>query len=163
MRLADLLADGRLASAMRAGFPLYVALTIELREARALWDRTAGRWVSEYVVQFDPVREVYVLEDQDGMEEIPGRDGLARRLGRVYVVTLRPDGPGRYHYRASASARMRTGEAVDEVYAGRRGDEADSTRHRPGLLARAARKLLVEVAPLPRLDLEARTADFEQK
>jgi hypothetical protein len=58
---------------------------------------------------------------------------------------------------------MLTDEDVDEVYAWLRGDEADTTRHRPGLIARAARKLLVEVAPLPRLDLEGRTEDFEER
>jgi hypothetical protein len=160
VRVADLLADDRLVSAMRAGFPLYVALTVELRESRTLWDRTADRWVEEYVIQFDPVRDVYVLEDPDGTEEIPDRDVLARRLRRVYVVGLRPDGRGRYHYHAALSARMLSDRDVDDVYAWLRGDAPDSTRHRPGLITRAARRLLVQMAPLPRLDLEARTPDF---
>jgi hypothetical protein len=161
VRIADLLADDRLVPAMRAGFPLYVALTVELRESRALWDRSVDRWVWEYVVQFDPVRDVYVLEDPDGTEEIPDRDVLARRLGRVYVVGLRAPEGGRYHYRASVTARMLSDVDVDEVYAWLRGDEADTTRRRPGLLTRTARKLLVQVAPLPRVSLQGRTADFE--
>ncbi len=160
VRIANLLTDDRLVSAMRAGFPLYVALTVELRESRALWDRSVDRWVGEYMVQFDPVRDVYVLEDQDGTEEIPDRDVLARRLGRVYVVGLRPAGRGRYHYRASVTARMLSDEDVDEVYAWLHGDAADTTRHRPGFLTRTARRLLVQMAPLPRLSLDGRSEDF---
>jgi hypothetical protein len=160
VRIADLLTDDRLVSAMRVGFPLYVALTVELRESRALWDRGVDRWVWEYVVQFDPVRDVYVLEDQDGTEEIPNRDVLARRLGRVYVVGLRAAGHGRYHYRASVTARMLSDAVVDEVYAWLHGDEADTTRQRPGLITRTARRLLVQMAPLPRLSFDGRTEDF---
>lgn len=161
VRIADLFADDRLVSALRAGFPLYVALTVELRQSRSLWDRDVDRAVVEYVVQFDPVRDVYVLDDPDGTEEIPDRDVLARRLGRVYVIPLKPPSRGRYHYRATVSARMLSDQDVDEVYAWLRGTEADTTPHRPGPLTRAARRLLLQMAPLPRLDLEGRTADFE--
>jgi len=51
---------------------------------------------------------------------------------------------------------------VDEVYAWLRGDGAEQgDRDRPGLLARTARRVLVQVAPLPRITLEARTREFE--
>ena len=82
------------------------------------------------------------------------------RLARAYQVTLNPDGPGRYHYQASITARTLSDKDVDEVYAWLRGEAADSTRPRPGLLTRTARKLLVQVAPLPRVTLDARTDDF---
>ena len=160
VQLTNLLSDDRFLSAMHRGFPLYVALTVQLRESRALWDREVDRWVSEYVVQFDPVRNLYRVEDEAGTEELPDRDQLERRLARVTIVSsLRPDRPGRYHYQASITARTLSDEDVDDVYAWLRGD-ADSTQHRPGLITRTARKLLVEVAPLPRRTLEARTPDF---
>jgi hypothetical protein len=67
---------------------------------------------------------------------------------------------------ASPSARPRartlSDEDVDEVRAWlRRGDAEQADRDPPGFLARAARRLLVQVAPLPRITLEARTAEFE--
>lgn len=160
--LHDLLADGQFVAAVRSGFPLYVALTLELREQRSLWDRTVDRWVWEYVVLHDPVRDVYLLEDPDGTEEIPDSAVLGRKLERVYVVGLAPAGRGRHHYRAAARARTLSDEDVDEVYAWLKGNGArGAARDRPGLLARAARKVLVQVAPLPRVTLEARTAAFE--
>jgi hypothetical protein len=163
VQLTDLLEDDRFLSAMRAGFPLYVAVTVQLRESRALWDREVDRWVTEWVVVFDPVRDLYRLEDDAGTEEISDRTVLERRLARAYVVPLSPDGSGRYHYQASITARTLSDKDVDDVYAWLRGDEADSTRPRPGLLARAARKLLVQVAPLPRVTLDARTDDFDAR
>ena len=162
--LRSLLSDERFATAMESGFPLYVALTVELREERSLWDRTVDRWVWEYVVVWDPVREIWVIEDPQGTEEFRDRAVLARRLARVYVVPLEPRGGGRHHYRASARARMLSDEDVDEVYAWLRGDDAEAARRdRPGFLARTARKVLVQVAPLPRLDLDARTASFTRR
>jgi len=159
--LRDLLADGEVLTAVRSGFPLYVALVVELREQRALWDRSVDRWVWEYVVIHDPVRDVYLLEDPEGTEEIPDRDVLERKVSQVYVVGLRPGGAGTYHYRVSVRARTLSDEDVDEVYAWLRGDgSAPEGRGRPGLLTRAARKVLVQVAPLPRVTLEARTEEF---
>lgn len=162
VRLSDLLADGQFLGAIRSGFPLYVALTVELREQRSLWDHSVDRWVWEYVVLHDPVRDVYLLEDPDGTEEIPDRAVLERKLESVYLVGLVPLGPGRHHYRASVRARTLSDEDVDEVYAWLRGDGAEQAdRDRPGFLARTARRVLVQVAPLPRITLEARTREFE--
>ena len=160
VHVRQLLADGEFLSAVRSGFPLYVALTVELREQRSLWDRSVARWVWEYVVIHDPVRDVYSLEDADGTEEIPDRTSLERKLESVYVVGLTPPGAGRYHYRASVRARTLSDEDVDEVYAWLRGNGAEAERDRPGFLARAARKVIVQVAPLPRVDLDARTGEF---
>lgn len=157
---SGLLGDERFPAALESGFPLYVALTVELREHRSLWDRTVDRWVWEYVVVWDPVRNVYALEDPDGTEEIADRAVLERRLARVYIVPLAAEGGGRHHYRASVRARMLSDEDVDEVYAWLRGEDGDARRDRPGLLARTARRVLVQVAPLPRMDLEARTDSF---
>jgi hypothetical protein len=147
---------------MRSGFPLYVALTVELREQRSLWDRTVDRWVREYVVLHDPVRDVYLLEDADGTEEIPDRAVLERKLESVYLVGIAPATPGRHHYRAEARARTLSDEDVDAVYAWLRGEGAErADRERPGLLTRTARRVLVQVAPLPRVTLEGRTDGFE--
>lgn len=162
VRLAGLLDDDRFFTAIRAGFPLYVAVTVQLRASRTLWDREVDRVVREYVVHYDPVREVYLLEDDEGTtEEIPDREALARQVGRTYVMSIDPDGRGRFHYQATITARTLSDEEVDDVYAWLRGEDADTARRGPGLITRMARKLLVQMAPLPRLSLEATTDDFE--
>jgi hypothetical protein len=158
--LHDLLADDRFLSAMRSGFPLYMAYQLELRESRSMWDRVVAREAWELVVLYDPGRDLYRLEDHQGTEEIRDRGTLERRLSAAYVFEgLRTDGPGRFHFRATVAARTLSDEDVDEVFAWLRGDAADTPR-RPGLVTRTARKLLIQVAPLPRLTLDARSADF---
>jgi hypothetical protein len=158
--LRDLLADDRFLSAMRSGFPLYMAYEVELRESRSMWDRTVARETWELVVLHDPGRDLYRLEDERGGEEIRDRAALERRLGYAIVFEgLRPDGPGRFHYRAVVTARTLSDEDVDDVFAWLRG-ESGGAPHRPGLVTRTARKLLIRVAPLPRITVDGRTAEF---
>lgn len=158
--LRDLLADDRFLSAMRSGFPLYMAYGVELRESRSMWDRTVAREAWELVVLYDPGRDLYRLEDEEGTEEIRDRVVLERRLGRSFVVEgLRPGGTGRYHYRAWVTARTLSDEDVDEVFAWLKG-ESEGAPRRPGLVTRTARKLLIQVAPLPRITVEGRSEEF---
>jgi hypothetical protein len=155
-----LLADDKFLSAVRSGFPLYMAYQVELRESRSMWDREVGREAWELVVLYDPGRDLYRIEDEQGTEEIRDRAVLERRLEVAWVVeSLRPDGPGRFHYRATVAARTLSDEDVDEVFAWLRGESGGAPR-RPGLVTRTARRLLIQVAPLPRLTLEGRSPDF---
>jgi hypothetical protein len=48
---------------------------------------------------------------------------------------------------------------VDEVFAWLKG-ESEGAPHRPGFVTRTARKLLIQVAPLPRIAVEGRSAEF---
>jgi len=159
--LHDLLADDRFVNAMESGFPLYVAYRVELKQPRSLWDRTVTAVEWEYVVLFDPVRERFNLEDAEGTEVLQDREALRLRLERVFVVELEPDAAGEFYYRASVDARTLSDEDVDEVFAWLKGENVDAARpQRPGFLTRAARRVLVQVAPLPRLQLEAQTPKF---
>ena len=161
--LRSLLADDRFLEAMESGFPLYVEYRVELRQSRSLWDRTVSRREWEFVVLYDPVRERYVLEEAEGRELVPTRALLEERLGRPYTVRMPPDGDGLYHYHVSVDARTLSDEDVDEVFAWLKGERVDTLPvRRPGWVARAARRLLVQVAPLPRVTLEGRTADFRR-
>ncbi len=157
----DLLADDRFLGAMESGFPLYVEYRVELKEARPLWDRLVAREEWEFVVLYDPVRDRFVVEEAEGTEELPTRNALRRRLGATYLLGWEPDGSGEFYYQATVSARTLSDEDVDEVFAWLKGGDADSLlRDRPGLLTRTARRLLVRIAPLPRLRLEARSRGF---
>ena len=159
-----LLRDRRYLRAMQSGFPLYVEYSVQLRESRSWLDRTVNELTWEYVVLYDPVREVFSVEDRDGSEELAGTTELRRRLGRVYKFPLSPDRAGRYHYRAKVTARTLSDEDVDEVFAWLKGENADSARlRRPGFFTRTARRLLVRVAPLPRMTLEGRTESFQHR
>jgi hypothetical protein len=159
-----LLSDDRLLRAMESGFPLHMEYHVELRKTRPLFDRTVSEWTLEYVVLYDPVRDVFVVEDTDGTLELSGRRALRERLSAIYVFGLRPPEEGRFHYRAQVRARTLSDEDVDEVFAWLKGEDYDSEhRDRPGFLTRTARRLLIQVAPLPELRLEARTENFRYR
>jgi Domain of unknown function (DUF4390) len=159
--MQDLLADGEFVGAMESGFPLYVEFTIALRESKSLWDRDVKTQTFEYVVLFDPVRERYVLEDKGSTEIIRTRDQLVRRVAEEYEYVLSPAANGTFYYRLSVDVRTLDDSDVDEVFAWLKGEDVDADRpDRPGALTRAARRLLVAVAPLPNMHIEARTPDF---
>ncbi len=158
---AGVLTDDRFIGAMESGFPLYVEFRVELRQPRSLWDRTVARTAWERVVLYDPVRARYVLEDPDGTEIVADRTALERRLAGPWTIRLAPDGDGRFYYRAVVRARTLSDADVDEVFTWLKGEDVDAVRvRRPGFLTRAARRLLVEVAPLPSMELRARSAAF---
>jgi Domain of unknown function (DUF4390) len=156
-----LLSDERFLRALESGFPLYLEYHVELRQSRALFDRRVSEWSINYVVLYDPVRDLYVVEDPNGSTTLTSVAALRRRLATVYVFDARPDASGRFHYRARLNARTLSDEDVDEVFAWLKGEYHDSVPvERPGFLARTARSLLIKVAPLPQMELEARTPDF---
>jgi len=162
--VVGLLADDRFLGAMESGFPLHVEYTVELRESRSMWDRTVSKVQWDYVVLFDPVRERYRLEFSEGTELVRDRVALRQRLETVVTVELSPDQAGDFYYKAMVDARTLDDEDVDEVFAWLKGEDIDSLRpDRPGLLTRTARRLLVRMAPLPRVSLEARSAKFSRQ
>lgn len=152
----DLLSEQRFLEALESGFPLYMEYKVTLRRPGSWRDRTVGQPVVwEYVVLFDPMRERFTVETPDGTESLPDREALRVRLAQVYRVPLDPGGPGEYHYAGEVTARTLSDEDVDATFAWLKGQSGG-----PGLLDRIARRVLVKVAPLPRMKLSARSARF---
>jgi len=152
----QLLGEQRFLSALESGFPLYLEYQVMLRQSRSWHDRTVGEpLVWEYVVLYDPVRQRFRVETPDSAESLLDRDALRTRLERVYGVQLEPDGPGQFYYAAEVNVRTLSDEDVDETFAWLRG-----TQQGPGFLDKLARRLLVEVAPLPHIRLAGRTPAF---
>lgn len=153
----------RFLPAMESGFPLYLEYRVTLRRARSSWfDESVLEHVLEYVVYYDPVRELYVVEEPGVTEQLPTLADLRSKVSkRIIFRGLYPQDSGRYYYAASVVARTLSDSDVDEVFAWLRGENGDSTAlERPGFVTRTARRLLVQVAPLPRITLEGRTEDF---
>lgn len=153
--------DRRFVGAVNNGFPLYIEFRIELRESRGIWfDRSAAERIVEYVVSFDPVRDVYVVDDQAKTEELRGEVQVRRYLDRRYRAVFEIPPPGRYYYAVTVDARTLSDADVDEVYDWLRGDDSEPPQQR-GILTRAARRLLIEVAPLPRWSDRVETDRFD--
>ena len=161
VQMTGLLSDTRFLSAMRSGFPLYVEYEIELRSSRSNWfDPVVDRFYLEYVVHYDPVRESFVFEAADAREEISSEIALRRKLESVYEFGLLPDDEGRFYYGVTVTARTLSDEDVDEVFDWLKGDNDTTTVRRRSLLTRTARKLLVQIAPLPRIKISGKTDIF---
>ncbi len=161
--IESLLEDGKFIDAMESGFPLYIEYRLALRESKSLWDRDVKTQTFEYVVLFDPVRDRYVFEYAGGTEIIRTRDLLARRVAEEGEFVLVPESNGTFYYRLSVDVRTLDDADVDEVFAWLKGEDVETRRpERPGVVKRAARRLLVAVAPLPSLQLEARTPNFSR-
>lgn len=157
----ELFSERAFLDALESGFPLYMEYHVALRAPRPLWDRTADEVSWDYVVLYDPVRERFAVETPDGTEILPDRRALRDRLARVYFVGLTPDGAGTFYYEAEVRARTLSDEDVNETFAWLKGNNGDSARLRsPGFLTRVARKVLIQVAPLPSLSLSRRTPDL---
>lgn len=151
----EVLSDQRFLQALESGFPLYMEYRVMLRQPRSLRDRTVDQLLWEYVVLYDPVRDRFTVETPEGTESLPDREALRARLSQVYRVSLDPAGPGEYYYAGEVTARTLSDEDVDATFAWLKGQSG-----RPGLLDRIARRVLVEVAPLPRMKLSGRSPAF---
>ena len=84
-------------NALESGFPLYVEYQVALRKARSGWfDGTEDEFTLEYVVFFDPVRELYVVEAPEVTEQFSSLADLRTRVAQRYrIEVLHPDEPGR--------------------------------------------------------------------
>lgn len=147
--------------ALESGFPLYMEYRVRLRRPQPFRDRTVWEDVFELVVVHDPVQDRYTVRTATSTEVVPNRTALAVRLSQVAVLAF--DGPdgGEFFFDAAVTARMLSDDDVDEAFAWLRGEGADSAHvEEPGLLARLARRVLISVTALPRVQLNARTERF---
>ncbi len=161
VEVTGLLSDTRFLNAMRSGFPLYIEYEIELRSTRSNWfDPVVDQYYLEYVVLYDPVRESFVFDGADTREEISSEIALRRKLASVYEFGLLPDDEGRFYYDVTVNVQTLSDEDVDEVFDWLKGDNDTTVVRRRGLLSRTARRLLVRVAPLPRISVSAKTETF---
>jgi len=161
VQLVRLLSDTRFLNAMRSGFPLYVEYEVELRHARSNWfDPVVDRRYWEYVVLYDPVRDTFAWEDGNTSEEISDEATLRQKLETVYLVGLIPDDDRTFYYQATVNARTLSDEDVDEVFDWLKGDSDTTAVRRRGVVTRTARRLLVRMAPLPKLKMSGKSRRF---
>ncbi len=161
--LRDLLSDQRFLRAMHSGFPLYIEYHVDVRESRANWfDRSVVTHGWEFVILHDPVREIYIAEETQNTTELMTDRALADYLARTFVIEqLAPEGDGTFYYRVTVTARTLSDADVDEVFDWLKGHDTDSSAARSrSLLSRTARRLLVSVAPLPRLTISESSPRF---
>ena len=162
-----LLANGKFIDLMRSGFPLRLHYRLELWRTRSGWfDDHMNEASWDAVVQYDPVADDFVLVRSGGIATRYARvDALARALQVPYKVTLSPKGTGSFYYLCRLEVSTLNDTDLQEVEQWLKGEVTPAVSGRGDLtsaVVRGAQRMLVRIAGLPRLTLEARSEPFRR-
>ena len=159
-----LLANGKFVSLMRSGFPLRLHYRLELWRTRSGWFNDHVNETSwDAVVHYDPLADDFVLVRSGGIATRYVRvDALARALEVPYKVTLSPKGKGKgsFYYLCRLEVSTLNDTDLQEVEQWLKGEVTPAVSGRGDLtkaVVRGAQRMLVRIAGLPRLTLEARS------
>ncbi|HEU5259828.1 MAG TPA: DUF4390 domain-containing protein [Gemmatimonadales bacterium] len=165
VQAVGLLADGKFLGLMRSGFPLRLHYRLELWRARATWFDQHVREASwDAVARHDPIADDFVLIRTGGsVSRFATPDSLARALEIPYRVTLTPKGSGRFYFLCRLEVTTLNDTDLEELTRWLKGDVSPAVSGEGNVgnaLARGAQRILVRIAGLPRLTLEARSSTF---
>ena len=162
IQVTRLLADGRFVGLMRSGFPLRLHYRLELWRARANWfDQYVSDASWDAVARHDPIADDFVLIRTGGrVTRYASPEGLERALEIPYRVTLAPKGSGRFYFLCRLEVTTLNDTDLEELTRWLKGDVSPAVSGQGSVgtaLVRGAQRILVRIAGLPRLTLEART------
>jgi hypothetical protein len=163
-----LLADGKYVALMRSGFPLRLHYRLELWHARSGWfDQFLSDWSWDAVARLDPLAEDFVLIRSGGRVTRYGTaDDLERALELPYRVTLKIPVSGRFYVLCRLEVTTLNDTDLEELTRWLKGDVSPAVAGDGNLgsaLGRGAQRLLVRIAGLPHLTLEARSEVLTRK
>jgi hypothetical protein len=166
VQATSLLADGKFTTLMRSGFPLRLHYRLELWRARSGWfDQHITDWSWDAVARHDPLADDFVLIRTGGaVARYGSADDLERAFEVPYRVTLKPRGGGNFYVLSRLEVTTLNETDLEELTRWLKGDvsPAVSGGNLGDALARGAQRLLVRIAGLPRLTLEARSETFNR-
>ena len=163
VQTTSLLADGKFVGLMRSGFPLRLHYRLELWRSRSGWfDQYIGEAPWDAVARHDPLADDFVLIRTGGTVSRYGTpDDLARALEVPYKVPIKVRGSGKFYFLCRLEVTTLNDTDLEELTRWLKGDVSPAVSGGGGsvggALARGAQRLLVRIAGLPRLTLEARS------
>jgi hypothetical protein len=168
VRSENLLGDDRWLTALRSGLPVRLHHRVEVWRSRDGWfDRFDRQTEWDVVVRHEPLLDQYTLLTITGAGVQERRyatlDALNAALGFSYQVNIRPQRPGEYYYAAALEISTLSDSDLDELERFLEGDLEGVAGGREGIgdaLGRGATRLLLRLAGLPSLRVEARTDRF---
>ena len=168
VRSPDLLADNRWFTALRSGLPVRLHYRVEVWRSRDGWFDLFDRQTEwDLVLRHEPLLDQYTLLTVTGTGVQERRyatlDALTAALGFSYQINVRPGQAGRYYYAASLEVSTLSDSDLDELERFLEGDLEGVAEGREGIgdaLGRGATRMLLRLAGLPSLRLEARTGAF---
>lgn len=168
VRAVDLLGDGRWIATLQEGLPVRLSYRLELWKSKSVWFDQLQRLVEwDVVVRWEPVLLEFSVRTitGSGMRErrYATREALATALGARYRIALRPTTAGTHYYVGSLAISTLSDSDIQELerFLQGEGDEGQpGGADAGGVLGRRVTRLLLRLAGLPRLRLEARSPEL---
>ncbi len=165
VQVAGLLADGKFVELMRSGFPLRLHYRLELWKVRSGWfDQFVSEVSWDALARHDPLADDFVLiRTGGGVTRHPNADALEKAIGLPYRITLSPQGNGKFYFLCRLEVTTLNDSDLQELERWLKGDVSPAVSGSGslgGALLRGAQRVLVRIAGLPRLNLEARSAEI---
>lgn len=163
-----LLSDGRFVGLMRSGFPMRLHYRLELWRARSGWfDQYISEDAWDAVARHDPLADDFVLIRSAGtrVARYGSPDDLERALEIPVYVRRIPKGSGNFYFLCRLEVTTLNDTDLQELTRWLKGDVSPAVSGGGdvgGALSRGAQRLLVRIAGLPRLTLEARSETFNR-
>jgi len=163
-----LLADGKFVTLMRSGFPLRLHYRLELWRARSGWfDQLVSDWSWDAVARHDPLADDFMLIRTGGsLARYGTSEELEHALEIPYKLNLKLRGSGRFYFLCRLEVTTLNDTDLEELTRWLKGDVSPAVSgdgNLGGALARGAQRLLVRIAGLPRLTLEARSEALDRE
>lgn len=168
VRSTGLLGESRWLTALRSGLPVRLHYRVEIWRSRGAWFDAFERQAEwDVVVRHEPLLDQYSLYTLFGRRREERRyatlDALGAALAFAYQVSIKPAEAGNYYYAATLQVTTLSDSDLDELQrflAGDLGTVAEGGETLGDALARGTTRLLLRIAGLPSLRLEARSMRF---
>lgn len=168
VRVRYLLDDDRWQSVLRSGFPIRLHFRVELWRNRGVWFDALQRQVEwDVVVRREPLLDQYTVNTITpttvGERRYATLDALASALEYAYRITIHPTASSEYYYAGVLSLSTLSEsdlEELDQFLRGDLGSAASGEQNLGDALSRGAKRLLLNLAGLPSLRLEAQSDRF---
>lgn len=164
----NLLSDDRWVSALRSGLPVRLHYRLEVWRSRDGWFDSFERQTQwDVVVRHEPLLDQYslltIVSGRGQERRYATLDALSAALGFSFQVNVQPASSGRYYYATTLEISTLSDSDLDELRRFLEGDPDDPEgKAKSGdVLGRGATRLLLRIAGLPTLRLEARSGPFE--
>ena len=169
LRARDLVSDDRWSSMLRSGFPIRMHFQVELWRDRDVWFDALERQVEwDIVVRREPLLDQYTVNTitpaSVGERRYATLGALTSALEYAYRITIGPTKPGDYYYAGVLGLATLSDtdlEELDRFLRGDLGSAASGGENLGDAVSRGAKRLLLRLAGLPSLRLEARSERFK--
>ena len=169
LRARDLVSDDRWSSMLRSGFPVRMHFQVELWRDRDVWFDAFERQVEwDIIVRREPLLDQYTVNTITPASVSERRyatlGALTNALEYAYRITIGPTEPGDYYYAGVLGLATLSDtdlEEIDRFLRGDLGSAATGGENLGDAVSRGAKRLLLRLAGLPSLRLEARSDRFK--